>query len=65
VPDRRGEAWERELSRACGEVLRGFSLGAHVGLELAGAWMEPRAGDPWRRQLLETLAREPVRLEIP
>lgn len=63
VPDRRGAAWERELQRACGEVLRAFRAGCHVGLELPGVWLDARAGDPWRRALLDALARQPVRDE--
>jgi uncharacterized protein (DUF58 family) len=64
VEERRGPAWERELARACGEVLRGFSSGYHVGLDLPSQRFEPRAGEAWRRTLLDALARLP-RVEPP
>ncbi len=55
----RGPGWERELSRAAGEVNRAFQLGRKVGLRVpgeAGAHLQPQAGAAWRRQLLEVLA---------
>lgn len=55
APDR-----ERELGRACGEVVRAFGRGAVVGLELPSRRYDARAGDAWRRALLEALAREPA-----
>ena len=54
-------AWERELSRATGEVLRGFARGMEVGLELGGQIHEARTGAAWRRVILEELARAPGR----
>lgn len=59
VERRRAEAWERELSRACGELLRAFASGAHVGLELPSHRFDALGGDAWRRTLLEALARAP------
>lgn len=56
-----GRAWEHELSRAAGEVLRGFQRGCRVGLELPEARIEARGGPGWRRTLLEVLARQPER----
>ena len=55
APDR-----ERELGRACGEVLKAFNRGAVVGLDLPSRTYLPRLGDAWRRALLEALAREPA-----
>lgn len=55
APDR-----ERELGRACGEVLKAFARGAVVGLDLPSRSYDVRAGDAWRRALLEALAREPA-----
>ncbi len=55
APDR-----ERELGRACGEVVRAFGRGAVVGLDLPSRSFDARAGDGWRRALLEALAREPA-----
>ncbi|MFT7518652.1 MAG: hypothetical protein ACI9MC_000784 [Kiritimatiellia bacterium] len=54
-----GRAWEHELSRACGEVLRAFHRGCRVGLELPGEHIEARGGPAWRRTLLEVLAKQP------
>jgi uncharacterized protein (DUF58 family) len=56
-----GRAWEHELSRASGEVLRAFHRGCRVGLELPDARIEARGGPVWRRTLLEVLARLPER----
>lgn len=56
-----GRAWEHELSRACGEVLRAFHRGCRVGLELPDGRFEARGGPAWRRTLLEILARQPDR----
>ncbi len=60
-----GAAWERELSRACGEILRALALGHPVGLRLpelpgipARAW-PPGVGGRWRRELLDALAQLP------
>lgn len=61
VADLQGAAWERELARAAGQVLAGFSRGAPVGLVLPHARMEPRTGAQWRRTLLDALARAPWR----
>ena len=61
VADVRGAAWERELSRAAGQVLRGFSRGSPVGLELPEHRLEARTGAAWRRTLLDALARAPWR----
>lgn len=56
--DPNADPFERELSRACGEVLRGFQRGAAVGLiGPSGRW-EPKSGSAWRRVLLGVLARE-------
>ena len=64
VDQRRGVAWERELSRATGEVIRAFGLGCRVGMVLRGVpggdeRFRPNSGGIWRRSLLETLARQP------
>ncbi len=56
-----GEAWERELSRAAGQLQRHFAAGHAVGLRFGGAVHAPRTGDPWRRRLLALLALAPVR----
>lgn len=61
VVDRRGLAWERELSLAAGHVLRAGRIGARVGLEMAGERYPPQAGLAWRRELLELLALAPER----
>jgi uncharacterized protein (DUF58 family) len=59
-------SWEREISRASGELLRGFSRGWRVGLEVpaetggaASRRWPARQGAGWRRALLEVLARLP------
>lgn len=56
-----GAIWEREISRACGEIHRALQLGRKVGLVLpavagAGRRFPPSAGGAWRRTLLEQLA---------
>lgn len=57
------EAWEGEISRAAGEIGRGFSRGWRVGLEVPtddGTRRLPaQGGGAWRRTLLEVLARLP------
>ena len=54
-------AWEAEVGRATGEVVRAFSRGFRVGLDLPGDVSQPaRSGMRWRRALLETLAVLPV-----
>jgi uncharacterized protein (DUF58 family) len=65
VPEGQGPAWEREVGRACGEILRAFQLGRRVGLSLpatadrpAATW-PPSAGAAWRRTLLDELATLP------
>lgn len=63
----RGASWERELSRATGEVQRALQLGRRVGLRLPavdgapGRVLTPSSGGGWRRTLLEALARLPRR----
>lgn len=65
--DRVGDAWERELARACGEVQQATDRGEAVGLTVPGAAdLEPRElpagrGQAWRRQLLDVLAGLPRR----
>jgi uncharacterized protein (DUF58 family) len=60
-----GPAWERELSRATGEVHRALQLGRKVGLRLPAVQESPErhwppsGGASWRRTLLEALARMP------
>lgn len=57
-----GANWERELSRACGEIHRALQLGRKVGLVLPTVGDEPSrtlppsVGGTWRRTLLEALA---------
>lgn len=58
--DGASERFEREIARACGEVVRAFRDGAEVGLILPSGRFEPRSGEGWRRTLLTALAREPV-----
>lgn len=59
------DAWEAEISRAAGEIARGFARGWRVGLELPPledrslTRLPARGGGSWRRALLETLARLP------
>jgi uncharacterized protein (DUF58 family) len=63
----RGASWERELSRATGEVQRALQLGRRVGMRLPavggapGRTLPPASGGGWRRTLLEALARMPRR----
>lgn len=63
----RGAAWERELSRACGEVHRAVRGGDAVGLVVPGddgtvaLALEPVAGLEGRRRVLDALARLPER----
>jgi uncharacterized protein (DUF58 family) len=61
VVERPGDAFERELARACGELLRAFALDVPVGLELPDAHHEARTGPAWRRNLLAALATAPRR----
>lgn len=57
-----GAAWEREISRACGEVQKALQLGRKVGLvvpqvaDRPGRRLPPSGGGAWRRTLLEHLA---------
>ena len=57
-----GASWERELSRACGEIHRALHLGRKVGLVLPAVAdvparaLPPAVGGTWRRTLLEALA---------
>ncbi len=61
----RGVAWERELSRATGEVQRAFGQGRTVGLVLPATpqrparRLPPSTGGMWRRTLLDALALQP------
>ena len=62
--DREGRGdWEREISRATGEVLRAFSQGLRVRLvvpgEDGGKLCRADFGGSWRRELLEVLALQP------
>lgn len=65
-----GTLWERELSRAAGQIQRASRHGLRVGLTLpaigeqALAHHAPRLGEAWRRHLLDVLARLP-RVEGP
>lgn len=56
-----GDAWEGELSRATGQILRHFGGGSAVGLRMMGQTWKARTGDPWRRHLLGLLAGAPRR----
>ncbi len=65
APAPTGPIWERELSRAAGEIQRALASGYRVGLSLpavggegAREWM-PASGGTWRRVLLDALARAP------
>ena len=57
--------WERELSRACGEILRALTTGHQVGLRIpavgsrARLRLPPSRGGHWRRALLDALASAP------
>lgn len=57
------QPWERELSRATGEIVRAFARGRMVRLRLGGrnvGHRQPaRADGAWRRSLLDALARMP------
>ena len=57
VPEVRGEALERALSEATGDVIRHAAQGHAVGLDLMGERLPPRVGERWRRALLDALAR--------
>jgi uncharacterized protein (DUF58 family) len=63
----RGRAWERELSRACGDVQRAARAGDAVGLLVpaddgtVACRLSPLAGLEGRRRVLDTLARLPER----
>jgi len=65
VPAGRGPAWEREVSRACGEITRAFDLGRRVALVLPTTpggpteMLGPSFGDAFRRALLDRLATLP------
>ena len=61
VRDQQGPAWENELGRATGEVIRAFARGCEVGLDLPDGSLPPRPGSTWRRNLLDTLAGQPRR----
>ncbi len=61
VPERHGEAWERALERATGQIVRHFRWGHAVGLRMEGRTFAPRTGPHWRRRLLELLALAPDR----
>ncbi|MEC7947610.1 MAG: DUF58 domain-containing protein [Myxococcota bacterium] len=61
VKEHRGAEWERSLSRAAGQVVHHTGAGHAVGLRLGSLALPPRTGDPWRRHLLEQLARAPRR----
>lgn len=60
-----GASWEREVSRACGEVQRAMQHGRKVGLKLPkvgetpSRTLPPSGGAGWRRTLLEALATLP------
>lgn len=56
-----GIAWERELSRACAQVLEASQRGYQIGLILDHERHGPRSGLGWRRTLLEHLALAPAR----
>lgn len=58
---RHGLAWERELSRACAQVLDASHRGYQIGLILDRERIGPRSGLGWRRTLLEHLALAPSR----
>ena len=56
-----GPAWELEISRVTGEVVRAFRRGWSVGLTLEDGTVLPARGGPgWRRTLLDVLAMRPV-----
>jgi len=60
--------WERDISRATGEILRAFGMGCPVGMVVGGgdgadARFRPGTGGRWRRALLEVLALQPGRRE--
>ncbi|MFK7929114.1 MAG: DUF58 domain-containing protein [Myxococcota bacterium] len=61
VRDLHGRAWENEVSRASGGVIRGFQRGCRVGLDLPDGRFKSGAGPAWRRTLLEALAQQPDR----
>jgi uncharacterized protein (DUF58 family) len=48
--------WERDISRACGELLHHARLGRAVGLEVGRRSWPPRRGTPQLRSLLQALA---------
>jgi len=57
-------SWEREISRATGELIRAFMSGCRVGMLVddGGASdqrFRPNSGGTWRRILLEVLALQP------
>ncbi len=68
-PDRAGEVLvvvddvagrrERDLARACGEVVYHAGRGRFVGLQLLGRTLAPGRGEPHRRTLLTALALAP------
>jgi uncharacterized protein (DUF58 family) len=61
VMDAHGEAWERSLSRAAGQIQHHVRSGHAVGLRILGAVHTARVGDAWRRHLLGLLAVAPAR----
>lgn len=61
VPELTGEAWERALEVATGQVLDGFAARREVGLRVAGRVWPPGAGTTWRRTLLDALTQAPRR----
>lgn len=61
VPERAGEAWERALSEATGQVIWHLRAGHAVGLQLGRERLPPGAGDAARRRLLSRLALAPAR----
>jgi uncharacterized protein (DUF58 family) len=67
LASRRGDAWERELSRACGAIQAATERGEAVSLrlppddDLDAAPLPAGRGEAWRRRLLDLLARLPHR----
>ncbi|TVQ94099.1 MAG: DUF58 domain-containing protein [Deltaproteobacteria bacterium] len=61
VRDLSGQAWETEISRACGEIVDAARRGHQIGLRLAERYFPPSQGASYRRSLLDHLARLPRR----
>jgi uncharacterized protein (DUF58 family) len=61
VRDLHGRAWEAELERAAAAIVRAGRAGEAVGLLAPGLDLPPRAGEAWRRGLLDALATLPER----